>query len=65
MPRAYNGCLEGSRYVPKDAMGCSSGQRMITYDDRFYGVPGGTVQRARPTLAKDPAFRKDLAACTA
>jgi hypothetical protein len=65
LPRSYSGCTEGDTYVERSAIGCSSGQRLIRYDDRFYSVPGGTVQQARPSLAKDKAYRKDLASCTA
>lgn len=65
LPRSYSGCVDGDTYHERSAIGCSSGQRLIRYDDRFYSVPGGTVQQARPSLAKDKAYRKDLAACTA
>jgi hypothetical protein len=65
LPRSYSGCVDGDTYHQRSAIGCSSGQRLIRYDDRFYSVPGGTVQQARPSLAKDKAYRKDLAACTA
>ena len=66
LPRVYAGCVaDGGVYMRSDRLSCSSGQRMVRYDNRFYAVPGGTVHQARPTLAEDRDYRDALASCRA
>lgn len=65
LPRIYPGCVAEGAFVESDRLSCSSGQRMVRYDNRFYAVPGGTVREARPTLAKDRDYRDALASCRA
>lgn len=64
--RAYRGCVDDSGgFVPREAVGCSSGQRMVTYADRFYGVLGGTVREAAEPLDDDRDFQAAMRRCSA
>jgi hypothetical protein len=66
LPRTYRGCVDdGAHYVPQDALGCESGQRIIRYADRFYGVPGGTVHAVSTSLEKDHEYRAAVLRCRA
>ncbi|GAB6983938.1 hypothetical protein [Nocardioides pyridinolyticus] len=66
LPRTYRGCVDSTgTLVPRDALGCSSGQRLVRHDDRFWAVLGGTIHEASSTLADDPDFRTDVRSCRA
>ncbi len=66
LPRTYRGCVDGSgALVPRDGLGCSSGQRLVMHDDRFWAVLGGTIHEASTTLADDPDFRAAVRSCRA
>ena len=66
IPRGYQGCTtEAGEYVKRDALGCSSGQRLIRYDDRYYGVVGGTVHEAAQPLDDDREYRATVRGCRA
>ncbi len=64
--RAYRGCIdEAGGYVERDSVGCSSGQRLVIFDDRFWGVAGGTVYEASGTLDEDRDYRAATRRCAA
>ncbi len=63
LPRRYDGCVEDGAFIAKDTLGCSSGQRLIRYDDHFYAVAGGLVRRTESTLEDDRAYREAVAIC--
>ena len=66
LPRTYRGCVDSTgTLVPRDALGCSSGQRLVMHDDRFWAVLGGTIHEASTTLADDPDFRTAVRSCRA
>lgn len=67
IPRFYQGCVDGAgNYVEREAVACSSGQRMVIYADRFYGVLGGTVHKAAArSLDDDRRYRHEIRACRA
>ena len=66
IPRSYQGCAdEAGAYVERDVLGCSSGQRMVRYDDRFWGVLGGTVNEAQGSLDEDRDYRTSMRNCSA
>jgi len=66
LPRGYQGCAdETGAYVERDALGCSSGQRMVRYGDRFWGVLGGTVNEADGSLARDRDYKASVRSCSA
>lgn len=64
IPRFYQGCMEGEKYVEREARACSSGQRLLHYRN-FYGVPGGTAHEGTKPLSKDPGFRRAAIECVA
>lgn len=63
LPGRYPGCVDGDQAVPADRLGCSSGQRMIRFDDRYYAVPGGTIYRTDTALSDDRGYRAAVAIC--
>lgn len=66
IPRSYQGCTEeGGVYVERDVLGCSSGQRMVRYADRFWGVLGGTVNEASGSLDEDRDYETSMRNCSA
>ena len=65
LPRGYSGCLEDADFVRRDALGCSSGQRIIRYADRFYAVPGGTIHSSTKPLDRDRKYRAAVYRCRA
>ena len=65
IPKQYKGCLEGSDPVAADNLSCSSGQRIVRYQDRFFGVAGGTIYQASGPLEKDKQYLKMIRTCRA
>ena len=65
IPQGYKGCLEGDQAVKSDTLSCSSGQRIIRYDDRFFGVAGGKIYEAMGPLEKDKQYLKMVRVCRA
>lgn len=63
LPRSYAGCQDAGEVVARDALGCSSGQKMVRYDDRFWAVLGGEIHRADSSLNADPDYRDSVASC--
>lgn len=65
LPKPYPGCSRGGLAVPAKPTHCSMGALLVTYDDRFWGVPGHEISRADGALQDDPDYRRDRATCTA
>ena len=65
LPLAYRGCLEGDQAVEADNLPCSSGQRIVRYDDSFYAVAGGEIYQASGPLEKDKEYLKSVRICRA
>jgi hypothetical protein len=65
LPKPYAGCSLDGAAVPADSLHCSMGALLVTYDDRFWGVPGHEISRADGKLQQDADFRKTRATCTA
>lgn len=66
LPRFYQGCVDGAgAYVERDAVGCSSGQRLAVFDDSFWGVLGGTIYAAQGSLDDDREYRAATHRCAA
>ena len=63
IPTRYEGCLEGDNAVAADNLPCSSGQRIVRYQDKFYGVAGGTIHEAMGALDKDREYLKMVRRC--
>ena len=43
LPRRYQGCRRGGELVKARKLFCSSGQVIVTFEGRYYAVPGGPV----------------------
>lgn len=65
IPRSYAGCAQDGALVEDDSLGCSSGQRLITFDDRFYGVAGGEVRVSEQSLEDDRDYVAAVRSCRA
>ena len=65
IPTRYRGCLEGDNAVASDNLSCSSGQRIVRYQEKFFGVAGGTIYEAMGTLEKDKQYLKMVRTCRA
>lgn len=66
LPRPYDGCADDAgQLVPSDPLACSSGQKIIRYDDRFYAVPGGLIHAADASLSEDSEYRAAALRCRA
>ena len=65
IPGGYKGCLDGSDQVRADNLSCSSGQRIVRYADRFYGVAGGKIYETTGPLDKDKGYLKMVRTCRA
>ena len=59
----YKGCLEGDEAVKADNLSCSSGQRIVRYDDNFFAVAGGTIYETSGPLEKDELYLKKVRTC--
>lgn len=59
----YKGCLEGDTAVKADNLSCSSGQRIVRYDDSFFAVAGGTIYETSGPLEKDKLYLQKVRTC--
>ena len=59
----YKGCLEGDTAVKADNLSCSSGQRMVRYDDSFFAVAGGSIYETSGPLEKDKLYLQKVRTC--
>ncbi|MDQ4051578.1 MAG: hypothetical protein M3237_02620 [Actinomycetota bacterium] len=65
LPGGYAGCREGAEGVKADKTGCSFGRPIVTYVDRFYGVPSGIIHETPGPLEKNRGYRSAMASCLA
>jgi hypothetical protein len=63
LPRGYDGCDDGGSFVSRDVLECSSGQRMVRFDDHYYAVLGGTISETESVLDEDSGYRDAVASC--
>ena len=59
----YKGCLEGDTAVKADNLSCSSGQRIVRYDDSFFAVAGGSIYETSGPLEKDKVYLQKIRTC--
>lgn len=64
LPVAYKGCVQSGAWVAADNLGCSSGQKLVRFDDHFWAVRGGTIHRAT-SLKTDKAYQHSVMSCRA
>lgn len=62
LPKKYTGCVSGGEFVKADRLGCSSGQRIVRYDDRYWAYDGGTISRTAG-LMKDDEYVAEVTTC--
>ena len=65
LPGSYAGCNSDEGFVAAEKLGCSSGQRMVSYGDHFYAVLGGTIHGTESSLEDDRGYRDAVASCRA
>ncbi|WP_141014091.1 hypothetical protein [Nocardioides sambongensis] len=66
LPRVYRGCVDDEgAYLERDFIGCSSGQRLVLFDDRFYAFEGGPVFDVGSPLEDSDDYRSVTRRCTA
>ena len=63
LPLGYKGCLEGDTAVKADNLSCSSGQRIVRYDDSFFAVAGGSIYETSGPLEKDKVYLQKIRTC--
>ncbi len=66
LPFIYPGCVDdGGQFVKRDSLSCSSGQRIVRFDDQFYAVPAGRIHQAESSLEQDKKYRSAVLRCRA
>ncbi len=63
LPRAYGGCAADGLLVAPDGLGCSSGQTIVRYDERFWAVRGGTISGGDVALTQSKEYKDAVATC--
>ena len=64
LPVGYAGCREGGREVVADRRHCALGRMLVTYADRYYGVPGFRVNAVTGGLGASKAYRQAARVCS-
>lgn len=62
LPRGYTGCVQDGSLVKADPLGCSSGQKIVRFEDRFWAYGGGPITETRG-LMKDDEYAAEVAIC--
>ncbi|TIC87404.1 hypothetical protein E8D34_09740 [Nocardioides sp. GY 10113] len=65
LPSEYGGCAAEGAAVEPTIIECSSGQRVVTYDDHYWALRGNVIGFAADGLKDDPAYKKMIYACLA
>ena len=65
LARAYDGCEDGGELVAREGLGCSSGQRLVTYADHYYAVLGGSIHETERSLLRDRGYVRTVRGCRA
>lgn len=64
LPRTYAGCVAKGEFVKRDVLACSSGQRLVRFDEAFYAVLGGKIAAAKTSpLNKDDDYLDIVNVC--
>lgn len=63
LPGGYQECWSDGQRVKADGRYCEFGKPLITYDDRFWAVPGGRIGEAEGGLLQDAAYKDALRKC--
>jgi hypothetical protein len=65
LPRRYQGCLRAGELVRPEVVECSSGQRIVTFDDQFWALRGYRISYASNGLLGDEKYEDALRGCRA
>lgn len=63
LPRGYEGCDQDGQQVKADGRYCEFGKPLVTFDDRFWAVPGGRIGESDGPLLQDAAYKDALRKC--
>lgn len=62
LPASYPGCNQGNTSVAADRLGCSSGQRLVRFDNHWWAAAGGVIHQARD-LKHDQTYIHSAQVC--
>lgn len=65
LPEKYRGCLLDDEEVTPEVVDCSSGQRVMLYDNKYWAVEGHKIQYAPEGLDNSAAYAEMLYGCRA
>jgi hypothetical protein len=54
--------LDGDE-IPPDVLECSSGQRLVRFDETYYAVRGGLIREAPDGFDADADYRAAVRSC--
>lgn len=62
LPASYPGCNQGNTSVAADRLGCSSGQRLVRFDNHWWAAAGGVIHHVRD-LQHDQTYIHSAQVC--
>lgn len=66
LPSGYSGCTDtDASWVAPDVLECSSGQRIVRFDDRYWALRGHVIGEAPKGLDRSRAYRAVMRSCRA
>jgi len=63
LPGGYQDCYDGDKRVKANGRYCEFGKPLVTYESRFWGVPGGVIHEVDGKLLDDAKYRDALLKC--
>ena len=65
LPEKYDGCTKDGATVEPETVDCSSGQRIVLFDDHYWAVRGHVIKHAPEGLSESSAYADVLYSCRA
>lgn len=65
LPKDYAGCVADGALVEPEILDCSSGQRIVLYDDHYWALRGHIIGYAPDGLDNDKKYARVLYSCRA
>ncbi len=65
LPGKYKGCTADGTEVTPETVECSSGQRIVVFDDQFWAVRGHVIKQAPDGLDASDEYADVLYSCRA
>jgi hypothetical protein len=50
LPGSYPGCNQGNASIAADRLGCSSGQRLVRFDNHWWAAAGGVIHHSNDLM---------------